>query len=394
MRTATTSSPSSPSPSSSDVRARLSVCLVFVILGATQGGWMARIPAIRGAVGVDVSEWGLLSSTSAAGDLVAIVLITALIGRVSTRLLGLSAAALILLNAPLLAGASTVPALVTGLTLWGVAAMFLATPVNALAVAVERRYGRPLLSSFHATYSCGVLAGGALGTLAAATGVSPGVQMAVSSGLLGTLLVVSAGWLPDEEIRKERRRSVRQRFTPQLILLASVAFLASFVEGAASQWSSVYTADYLGEGSALGAATYTCFSVAILVQRLLGDRFVARLGQRAFVRLSLLTVAVGTALIVAHPSLPLALAGFTVVGLGIACVLPAAIALAGRQPGVPPGEGVSVITIGQWPGFLLAGPAVGLLAGAADLRLALVTLIVSALGAAVLAGWVREAKQA
>jgi hypothetical protein len=62
------------------------------------------------------------------------------------------------------------------------------------------------------------------------------------------------------------------------------------------------------------------------------------------------------------------------------------IALAGRQPGVPPGEGVSVITIGQWPGFLLAGPAVGLLAGATSLRPALGALAVAGLAAALLSG--------
>ncbi|PAZ12257.1 MFS transporter [Streptomyces sp. SA15] len=375
----------------SGLRPRLAVSLVFVVLGATQGGWMARIPAIRDQVGVDTARWGLLSSSSAAGDLVAIVLITLLIGRVSSRLLSLAAAALVLLNAPVLASASAVPALVVGLTMWGVGATFLATPVNALAVAVERHQGRPLMSGFHASYSCGVLAGGALGTLAAATGVSPGVQMAISSGVLGTLLLAWAGWLPEEEVpaeHKEERRPLRQRFTPQLVLLASIAFLASFVEGAASQWSSVFTADFLDEGSALGAATYTCFSVAILVGRLLGDRFVARLGRGAFVRLSLLTAALGAALVLARPGLPLAVAGFTVVGLGIACVLPALIALAGRQPGVPPGEGVSVITIGQWPGFLMAGPAVGLLAGVASLRVALVSLIAAGVGAAVLSRWV------
>ncbi|NGO10164.1 MFS transporter [Streptomyces sp. HC44] len=380
---------------SAGLRPRLAVGLVFVVLGATQGGWMARIPAIRGAVGVDTAQWGLLSSTSAAGDLVAIVLITVLIGRVSTRLLGLAAAALVLLNAPVLAGASAVPALVVGLTVWGVGATFLATPVNALAVSVEREQGRPLMSGFHAAYSCGVLAGGALGTLAAATGVSPGVQMAASSAVLGALLLASAGWLPEEETREERRKarrqSIRHRFTPQLVLLGSVAFLASFVEGAASQWSSVYTADFLDEGPALGAATYTCFSVAILVGRLLGDRAVARLGRRSFVRLSLLTAALGVTLVLVRPTLPLAVAGFTVVGLGIACVLPAVIALAGRQRGVPAGEGVSVITIGQWPGFLLAGPAVGVLSGVTTLRLALVTLVVAAVGAAVLANGVREA---
>jgi hypothetical protein len=115
-----------------------------------------------------------------------------------------------------------------------------------------------------------------------------------------------------------------------------------------------------------------------------GDRFVARWGRRVFVQVSLLTVVLGAGVGLVHPGLPFALAGFTVVGLGLACVLPAVFALAGRQPGVPPGEGVSVITIGQWPGFLLAGPAVGLLAGATGLRVALATLAVAGLGAAVL----------
>ncbi len=368
----------------SDLRARLAVCLVFVILGCTQGSWMARIPAIRDRVGLDTAQWGVVSSASAAGDLVALTLITVLIGRVSTRLLCLAATGLVLLNAPVLAGASAVPALVLGLAVWGLSATFLNTPVNALAVAVERAHGRPLMSHFHACFSCGVLAGGALGTLAAASGVSPGVQLAVSSTVLGALLLMLGGRLPDEEVRTERRRPLRDRFTPQLVLLAAVAFLASFVEGAASQWSSVFTADYLDAGAAWGAATYTCFTVAILVGRLVGDRFVARLGRRVFVQVSLLSVVLGAGVGLVHPGLPLALAGFTVVGLGLACVLPAVFALAGRQPGVPPGEGVSVITIGQWPGFLLAGPAVGLLAGATGLRVALATLAVAGLGAAVL----------
>ncbi|GAA2497151.1 MFS transporter [Streptomyces longisporus] len=374
---------------SADLRARLAVRLVFVILGGTQGGWMARIPAIRDQVGVDTARWGLLSSSSAAGDLVAIALITMLIGRVSTRLLALAAASVVLLNGPVLAGASSVPALVLGLTVWGVGATFLATPVNALAVAVERVQGRPLMSGFHACYSVGVLAGGALGTLAAAADIAPGVQMAISSGVLGALLLVLGAGLPqDAAVEKEQRRPLRNRFTPQLVLLAAIAFLGSFVEGAASQWSSVYTADYLGEGAALGAATYTSFSVAILAGRLMGDRCVARLGRRAFLRVSLLTVAAGVTVVVVHPDVWLAVAGFVVVGLGVACVLPAAIALAGRQPDVPAGEGVSVITIGQWPGFLLAGPAVGLLAEATSLRVAPAALIVAGICAAVLVRWV------
>ncbi|MFG2372642.1 hypothetical protein ACGFY9_14335 [Streptomyces sp. NPDC048504] len=66
-----------------------------------------------------------------------------------------------------------------GLAVWGLSATFLNTPVNALAVAVERAHGSPLMSRFHASFSCGVLAGGAIGTLAAAGGVSPGEAVSV-----------------------------------------------------------------------------------------------------------------------------------------------------------------------------------------------------------------------
>ncbi|MFJ2904026.1 MFS transporter [Streptomyces sp. NPDC087212] len=375
--------------SASDLPSRLAVRLVFVVLGGTQGGWMARIPAIRDAVGLDTAEWGVLSTASAFGDVIALVLVTVLIGRVGNRLLSLAAATLVLANAPLLAGASTVPALVAGLALWGLSATFLATPVNALAVAVERDAGRPLMSGFHASYSCGVLAGGALGTLAAATGTTPGAQLAWSSGVLGTLLVILAPRLPKDHPGgrpKSERRSLRHRFTPHLLVLAGVAFLGSFVEGAASQWSSVYTADQLGEGAALGATTYTCFSVAILAGRLFGDRLPDR---RTALRVCLLTLLTGVIVTLAHPSLPFALTGFVLIGLGISCVLPAVIVLAGRQSDVPAGEAVSVVSIGQWPGFLLAGPAVGVLANATSLRVALGMLGVAAVGALALSGRVR-----
>src|SRR3712207_8208462 len=45
--------------------------------------------------------------------------------------------------------------------------------MNAQAVVVERGYGRPIMSSFHAAWSFGGLAGAALGGLLASLGVGP-----------------------------------------------------------------------------------------------------------------------------------------------------------------------------------------------------------------------------
>ncbi|PJE95190.1 MFS transporter [Streptomyces carminius] len=359
-------------------------------MGSTMGGWSARIPEIKRTVGLGDAAWGVANTASTAGDLVALVVVTLLIGRVSIRLLSLVGAALILLNAPLLAGSSTTVALVVGLLTWGFAASLLSTPMNAQAIEVERRYDRPLLSTFHACFSFGLLGGGLLGTLAAALGVPPNLQLAATSVLLGTLLAVAGRSLPDEVTRtRDRtplRKRLRNRFTPQLVLLGSIAFLSSFIEGAAGQWSAIYAADSLGAGAALAAATYTGFTVTVATARLLGDRLALRLGHRRLLRLSALTAALGAGITVAWPHPAAAMAGFAVVGAGIACMTPTVFGLAGKQPGLSSGEGVSVTVIGQWPGFLLAPPVIGAVAGLLSLRIALVTLVVAALGAVALSG--------
>ncbi|WP_165989752.1 MFS transporter [Streptomyces sp. YIM 98790] len=375
------------------VRARLAVCLVFTIMGSVVGGWSSRIPEVRRAVGLGDASWGAAGTASTAGDVVALALITLLIGRVSVRWLSLASAGLILCAAPLLASAGTLTALLLGLVFFGFSAGLLSTPMNAQAAEVERRYGRPVMSGFHACFSFGVLGGGALGTLAAAGGVTPGVQMAGNSVVLAALLLAAGRWLPDEVTRAPAGggvlRRVRRRFTPQLLLLAAIAFVAAFVEGAAWQWSAIYAADSLGASAALAAATYTALTATAALARLGGDRLLGRLGHRRFLRLSGLVSAAGVALAVAWPHPAPALAGFAVLGLGIACMSPAVFGLAGRQPGLTAGEGVSVLVLGQWPGFLLAPPLIGALAGLTELRLALLALVAASLAAALLAARVR-----
>jgi fucose permease len=370
------------------LRARLSVCLVFVIMGTTMGSWSSRIPDVRRSVGLDDAAWGLANTASTAGDVVSLGVVALLIGRVSVRRLSLVGAALVLANAPLMASATTTVALMAGLATWGFAANLLSTPMNAQAVEVERRYGRPLLSTFHACFSFGVLGGGVLGTAAASADVTPGAQLAVSSGVLGALLLVWGRWLPDEAEPPHRkgglRDRMRHRFTPQLLLLGTIAFLMSFVEGSTNQWSALYAADFLHAGGTLAAATYTAFAVASASARMVGDRAVDRLGHRRFLQLSSLTAALGAVIVVAWAQPVAALAGFVVLGLGVACVLPSVFGLAGKQPGLTAGEGVSVVVMGQWPGFLLAAPAIGALADLTDLRIALGTLVLSTLGVALL----------
>lgn len=384
----------SPGRIGTELRARFSICLVFASLGVTNAAWSSRIPDIRGNVGADTTTWGLAGMSSALGDLVAIVVTMVLIGRARNRALTRTSVALMLASGPLLAGASALPALVCGLALWGFGATLLNTAINAQSVHLETAYGRRVVPLFHACYSGSVLLGGVYGTVAASADITPGVQLAASSVLFGVLLLATANWLPDEPPQPEATRAplrdrIRNRWTPQLRVLALLAFLGSFIEGTVGAWSALYATDVAGAGTAVAAGIYTCFTVAILAVRLVGDLLLKRISVRAFLAWSLLVSTLGVATAVVWPATAPVVIGFVVAGVGIGCVMPSVIRLAGRQPGLSAGEGVSTVTLGQWPGFLLASPVIGLVAGFTSLRVALFLLIVSGVCAALLALKVR-----
>ena len=55
---------------------------------------------------------------------------------------------------------------------------------NVQGIAVQRAYGRPILAGLHGVWSVALFAGGAVGALAAAVGVSPAWQFAVVAAVL------------------------------------------------------------------------------------------------------------------------------------------------------------------------------------------------------------------
>lgn len=372
------------------VRPRIAVCLVFAALGLTNSAWSSRIPDIRENVGVDNAAWGTLGTASAVGDLVAILATMVLVGRVRTRALTRIGAALMLISGPLLAGASAIVQLIAGLVTWGFGATLLAPAINAQGVDVEETYGRRVVPLFHACFSLGVLVGGVYGAVSAGAGIPPGVQLAASTALFGALLLATATWLPNpapqaKDAGVPLRQRLRKRWAPQLRLLALLAFVGSFIEGTVGQWSAIYATDATGVGAAVAAGIYTGFTVAVLAARLTSDAVLNHITLRTFLQCSLLLVAVGVATAIVWPVSATVVVGFALAGLGVGCVVPSVIRLAGRQPGLTADEGTSMVTLGQWPGFLLASPVIGLLAGASSLRVALILLILCGVLGALLA---------
>lgn len=222
--------------------------------------------------------------------------------------------------------------------------------------------------------------------------------MAASNVVLAIALGVSWSWQPVVEPppsdASAPRRSLRALFTPQLILLAAIAFLIAFTENGSTQWAALYLTQGLGATAALGAAAYTALTLSGFASRLVGDRIMTRFGRTRFLQMACLLAALslGVALLIGTPSA--AIAGFALLGLGTACVYPTVVGLAGNQSALSSTEGIWVMETGQQPGFLLAPVIIGVLASALSLRIALISLVVATASVAMLCSRMRTGQPA
>jgi MFS family permease len=366
--------------------ARSAVTAVFFLNGFLFGSLVARMPEIRDHAGLTNGELGLALAFVAAGAVIAMPLAGALAARHGSR--GVTRGALALASGAVLPPvlATSLPALAGAFLALGLAMGSLDVTMNAHGIAVERRYGRPILSGFHAAFSFGGLAGAATAATAAATGVDIQVHVAlVAAASLAVGLAWSRRFLPAAEDASGRKHRVLVSPPRRLWALGAVAFSCLLAEGAAADWSAVYVRDELSTGAATAATAYVAFTLTMAFGRLLGDRLAARFGPVALVRWGGLLAAGGFGAGLAAGTVPGALLGFAALGAGLAAVIPVVFRAAGSTPGVSPGVAIAAVSTTGYLGFVAGPPLIGSLAEAVGLPAALVLLVALGLVVAALA---------
>jgi MFS family permease len=367
---------------------RLAVSVLFALDGFVFGSWAARVPDVSAATGAGPTALGVALLCLSVGALACMQLTAALCARLGTGLTAALAGVVASLGAVLPGFATGVPVLCAALLAFGAATGAVNVAANSVGVQVEARAGRPLLSGLHAAFSAGGLLGALVGGLASAVvGVAPHL---VAVGVLGLALMAWAGPVlvgadaggPASE-RPGRRAGADDgpRPTAVLVVLGAVAGATAYGEGALSDWGALHLRQELHAAPALAAAGYAGFSSAMAIGRLAGGRLVAEVGERRLLVGGALLAAAGALTAVLTTSLPVALAGFVVVGLGLANVFPLAIARAGALGGP---SGVALSTTVGYTGLLGGPPVIGFLAEHAGLPAALATVALMAVLAAVL----------
>jgi fucose permease len=265
--------------------------------------------------------------------------------------------------------------------------------MNAHGVAVERRYGRAILASFHAAFSIGGLAGGVIGALSAAIDLDVRAQLAIVAGASAAIgLTWSRRFLASDVDAIGRTEPVFVRPPRKLLALGALAFACLLIEGASADWSAVYLRDELGTTAAIAAIGFTSFSITMTLGRVFGDRLVDRFGPEAVVRAGggIAAVGFGLALLAATPVA--AIAGFACLGAGMSGVVPIVFRASGHVPGMPAGVGLAAVSSTGYLGFLVGPPTIGGLAELVGLPAALGVLVLLSVAVALLARTTRYAR--
>jgi MFS family permease len=293
----------------------------------------------------------------------------------------------------LIAVAPDLLVLCVGFAVYGLGVGGVDATMNMQAVALQHRYGRSILTSFHAAWS----AGGIVGALytAGTEHLSlwlPGVLLAAGVVILAIAVYVGGRLAPATGQRGEAAGAIGAVEGPKAatpwrpILVLGLAVVCFYVaDSGTSTWSSDYLREVLHASKGVAPLALAAYLGSSLVSRLVGDHAVRRWGRLVVVRAGGVVGALGLLLVVvAHQSI-VAIAGFTILGLGVGIIAPLSFSAAGE---LSPGDAdtvVAQVNVFNYVGFVVGGAVVGLFGSAGVLRAGFIVPLVLTLVIAVIA---------
>jgi MFS family permease len=285
---------------------------------------------------------------------------------------------------PVMALAPGLAVFVAGMAGYGIALGAVDAATNMQAVALEHRFGRPILPSFHGAWTLGGLVGSAV-TLATAH------LPLEASAVLGVvpLIALTRPFLTrvGDPVAAGPRVDVPWR---PIIVVGLAMVLFYMVDTAAFTWGPTYLDDVFPTPSSLVALATFPYLLASGLMRLAGDRVVARFGPVQVLRVGALVACAGLAVVVFAPVWPVAVLGFLVMGAGVAVIAPlsfsAAARIAGSAHDLDPNLRHARVdaVIGRFNQFNYVGALVGAVltgvVGSGDLRIGFAVPMVLVLG--------------
>lgn len=340
--------------------ARNAVALSFVLNGLFFATLTSRLPTVRQALGLSNGSLGLLLLAGSAASVLALTTS----GRVITRfgatravrggtVLCLAGLVLVAVGAAAL-GSVAVTAL--GLVAYGAGVSVWDVAMNLEGAEVERRLARNIMPRFHGAWSVGSIGGAGLGIPMTAWDVPMVLHLSVVSAVAAALAAWSSrAFLPaTAEPDEDGTRPVSAWLEPRTLMIGVMVLAFAVVEGTAFDWLAIAFIDGYDVAHWVGTLAFSVFVTSMFAGRLVGPVVLDRIGRAATLWLCCGAALVGSLLTVLGGSLPVALVGVVVWGLGASLGFPVGLSTAADDPARAAARVSVVSTIGY--GAFLAGP--------------------------------------
>ena len=367
---------------------RTAAALIFFSAGFIGSSWVARLPELQAQLHISNTVTGSLLLCLSGGSIAFMPFVAWFSVKFGNKRIVSIASILNTVFLILLAVIPSVWVLTILFLVWGAFMGAMDVTVNGQAVLIERKWKKPIMSSFHAMFSLGTVLGSLGSSFFADLQISFFVHFLLSSIFCLILILWAIFHLFDDSKRsieplalshellnesssKLKANSSMLKFPSRAILpIALIGFCGMTGEATMIDWSAVYMNKVALSSASVSALALSVNTLAMLIGRLAGDTLTQKFGKRQLLIFNTLLSIFGlsVALIFHQPNA--ILVGFFLVGLGLSSTVPIVYSIAGNLPNIEPSVGLAMVTTISYAGFFLGPPIIGFLSDISSLPIA------------------------
>lgn len=184
-------------------------------------------------------------------------------------------------------------------------------------------------------------------------------------------LLLNKYLLPERRVDKEKTAKTRHKIPLVVLVCAVMALLAYAAEGSVGEWGALYLTTVKEASLGVGALVYGIFSGVTFVARLVGDPLRKEFGEIPVIIFGSVISFIGMVGVLSFSSVALVLVSYSVMGLGLAPIVPTLFSMAGKNGKIPAAAATSTVAFMAYGGLLVVPPSIGWMAQHTNLHEAL-----------------------
>ena len=356
---------------------RVALSTYFFLSGFFFATWASRIPTLKTAFDLNEAELGNLLLTMPVGSLVGLPFSGWLVSRFDSRVPLIVSFILFSVALVFIGFSESIFALIAAIAVFAFCMRILNIAMNTQSLSLQKSFPRKIIGSFHGIWSTGGLAAVGFSTLMIKIDISMQYHLLLVSfvGLIAAL--VAYRFLLKKDRAAEGNKLKLGKPDKFILYLGLLVFFAALCEGGMFDWSGVYFRDVVNQE--IFTLGYLIFMTFMALSRFFSDRVIEKIGMERTYILSAALISAGILSMVIFPFFWPAIIGFSLVGMGVAAIIPMTFSLAGTSEKYSAGMAISIIATYGIVGMLLGPPLVGYLAHLFNLRISFILFLLSGL---------------